>query len=74
MKKFPLMHPKIVTTQLSFYAVNLLSPVFEANQPLSIKTLALADYTTSNINHLCNSKPKARRSTSSRHPMGEIRR
>ena len=37
MKKFPLLHPKIVTTQLPFYAVNLLSPVFEANQPLSIE-------------------------------------
>ena len=37
MKKFSLMHPKIVTTQLPFYAVNLLSPVFEANQPLSIE-------------------------------------
>ena len=38
MKKFPLMHRKIVTTQLPFYEVNLLSPVFEANQPLSIES------------------------------------
>ena len=37
MKKFPLMHSKIVTTQLPFYAVNLLSPIFEANQSLSIE-------------------------------------
>ena len=37
MRKFPLMHPKIVTTQLPFYAVNLLSPVFDTNLPLSIE-------------------------------------